>query len=943
MTSEEWNRLFDLFHAAREKSGGDRVMLLDAACGESTVLRQAVDELLREDEAANGFLSVPLLNALTGERQGRIVPGQCFGRYTTMALIGRGGMGEVWSAYDTELERLVALKFLSPETLIGFDAQQITREAKVASALNHPGIVTIHEVVHSESTFAIVMELVEGKPLRELCGKLMPIPQVLAIGLEIAEAMAAAHAAGTLHGDIKPENIFLRPDKHVKVLDFGLARKVTTETIALGSSPALGTLRYMSPEQARGEPLTPASDVFSFGLVLYELLAGRHAFPATSPLDTAQGILMKEAAPPSSFNSAVPARLDSLVRAMLAKAPAARPSTTQVAEALNHLREPPKARTFFSPAWKWAIAAIVCMIAALVVWRWRQSREPNEIRSLRQITTLVPENRATAAAISPDGKLAAYANVDGVFLRTIRSGDTKTLSVPGDYVVDRLAWFADGAKLVASGFSTTTNVPSIWLISTAGAVPSLLRTHARGATPSPDGAHVAFMSQDWSAIWVIGTDGREPRKVVDGAADDTFPLVYWSPDGSRLAFQRQHFSPERQSPSYEFDRFYQRSYESVEAIHGKVTATAADIGSDLAALADGRVLFLRHIPPSAPRIDEFDELWEVKTDPTTGAFVGAPRKIATLPAEYETHMYGMSASADAKLVLLLKRSDQYAVFVGDFDEAPPRISNIRRLTLDERTCYPHAWTADSRSVIFESMRNGTWDIFRQDLTERTAKVLVATPLMEVLPHLSPDGRWVLYSAATSIEPRIYALMRVPIEGGTPEQVRMSGPFDELRCPLRGGNGCVLRTAIGHEYYAFYDFDPIRGKGRELARTRWLPNGTEDWDVSPDGTEVAIPNYDSRDARIRIVALHARSTRSGEREMTLPGLADLRHAVWSASGRGWFITVNMTVGRRMLYAYPDGSFRPLGDMLGAAVPSPDGRRVAFVNPLTATNAWLIDRY
>ena len=206
MTSEEWNRLFDLFHAAREKSGDERVMVLDAACGESTLLRRAVEELLREDEAADGFLSEPLFGSLRGEpRPSPIIPGQRLGRYVTVALIGRGGMGEVWSAQDTDLDRLVALKFLSSETLAGLDPQQITREAKAASALNHPGIVTIHEVVQSGTTSALVMELVEGKPLREACGKPMPIPEVLGIGTEIAEALAAAHAGGTIHGDIKPE------------------------------------------------------------------------------------------------------------------------------------------------------------------------------------------------------------------------------------------------------------------------------------------------------------------------------------------------------------------------------------------------------------------------------------------------------------------------------------------------------------------------------------------------------------------------------------------------------------------------------------------------------------------------------------------------------------------------------------------------------------------
>ena len=153
MTPEEWNRLFDVFHAAREKSGGERVMVLDSACGENTLLRKAVEELLREDEAANGFLSEPLFSSITGEpRASPIVPGQRLGRYVTVALIGRGGMGEVWSAQDTDLDRLVALKFLTSETLVGLDPQLITREAKAASALNHHGIVTIHEVVPSGPT-----------------------------------------------------------------------------------------------------------------------------------------------------------------------------------------------------------------------------------------------------------------------------------------------------------------------------------------------------------------------------------------------------------------------------------------------------------------------------------------------------------------------------------------------------------------------------------------------------------------------------------------------------------------------------------------------------------------------------------------------------------------------------------------------------------------------
>jgi eukaryotic-like serine/threonine-protein kinase len=915
-------------------------MVLDAACGESTPLRKAVEELLREDEAAGNFLSEPLFSSLRSEPPtSRIAPGQPVGRYVTVALIGRGGMGEVWSAQDTDLDRLVALKFLNSETLAGLDPQQITREAKAASALNHPGIVTIHEVVQAGSTAALVMELVEGKPLREACGKPMPIPDVLAIGLQIAEALAAAHASGVIHGDIKPENILLRPDDYVKLLDFGLARKVTTEAIALGSGLTLGTLRYMSPEQGRTEPLTPASDVFSFGLVLYELLAGRHAFPGASPLDTVQGILEKEALAPSSVNPHVPARVGSLVRAMLAKAPSARPSAAEVVRTLGELSEARKTPLDSVPTiWKWAVVAVMA-VACFAGWRWKQGRRAGDTATFRQITTLIPENRATAAAISPDGKLAAYANVDGIYLRALLDGDSRTLSAPRDFLVDHLAWFADGKELVASGFSTTTNVPSIWLISTAGGAEAiLLRTNARAATPSPDGTRVVFVSQDWGEIWTVGIAGEEPRKVVTGSADDTFRLVFWSPDGRRLGFQRRHFN----------QYVYEYWYESANLATGRIVVEARNVllMNSASALPDGRIMFLRW---DNANFTSSHELWEVQTDLATGALVGNPQKITTVPGGNTTTLLGLSVSASGKQAMALMQSGQNSVFVGDFDQSPPRISNVRRLTLDDQTNYPHAWTADSGAVIFESDRSGSFDLFQQGIDQRTPKAIVATPMTEILPQLAPDSHFVLFAARAPeseklwyYKPETYKLMRVPVEGGTPQEVPIGGPLDEFRCALSPGKRCVLRSSVTGKWRTYYDLDAVRGKGAELARTKWSVEVLGDWDISPDGTQIAIPNHDSREARIRVVSLEAKPNQPREREVVLPGVANLGGLIWAADGQGWFVSVDTTVGNRLLYVYLDGRFHSLGDIHGWAVPSPDGRRVAFLNTITATNAWLIER-
>lgn len=595
--------------------------------------------------------------------------------------------------------------------------------------------------------------------------------------------------------------------------------------------------------------------------------------------------------------------------------------------------------------WRKRVAVFLLAAGCATFWYWEARPAASNEPVFSQITSLVPENRATAAAISPDGRLVAYANVDGIFIRA-KNGETSTLPAPSEFTVDRLAWFPDGTKLLASGFSRLTNVPQIWTVFVTGASPRLVRSNAREGSPSPDGTQVVSVSQDRSEIWVMGDSGENPVRIAAGPGKDTFPLVFWSPDGRRVAFQRRHYAPERHRPNFrgsrtQFDIYYDRSYESLDLTTAKTVAKVPEMWmNSAAALPDGRVLFLRWDPPGSDSV----QLWEMKTNLATGAFLGAPRKVAS---QVEQNQYlqitGMSASTDGRQVLVLKQSNQNAVFVGDFSSSPPRIGNIRRLTLDERTNYPHAWTRDSRAVIFESDRSGNYDLYKQDVDKRTPDTILATPLMEVLPQMTADGRWVLYdSRAPGARQLERKLMRVPLEGGTPEEVPIGGWLDEFRCALGPGKGCVLRTGIQNQFYVFYDLDPIRGKGRELARTKWIPEYVADWDISPDGTQVAIPNHDSRSARIRVITLRHGSNPPSERELVLKGLTDLSGLVWAADGQGWFVSVDTTVGNRLLSVRADGRLHSLGDIQGWAVPSPDGRRIAFLNRIIATNAWLIER-
>ena len=932
LSDDQWRNILDLANAAVNYPKSERIAFLEASGSNPDVIRQVL--ILTEAFEQPAFST---------DRVGTKV-----GHFLITEHLGHGGMGDVYAARDLELERIVALKFLNPESL-GLEGagERFIREARTASALNHPNIVTIHEVLRSDTTVAIVMELVEGVPLSQLRGTPVPARRLIGIARQIADALAAAHATGVVHRDLKPENVMVRPDGRVKVLDFGLARRLGGEnekrSATTVSDVFAGTWRYMSPEQVMGETLTGASDVFALGLVLYELAAGRHPFQAASPFETLQAIAGEEAAPPSELNPQLSEGLESLIIGMLAKDPASRPAARTIADVLaewdtgrvdshtqDAFRLPRTRRT------KAMIAVTVALLAALAAILWIFFRPQNHRPGLYQVTSLVPENRATAAAISPDGVYTAYANVDGIFVRTNQTGETDPLRAPKDFLADQLLWFVGGTKLVASGFSPTTNQHSIWSISMTGAEPRQLRTDARNGIPSPDGTRLAFISGDRSAIWTVTATGEGTRPVISGPAGDTFSCLVWTADGRHLGLQRRHYSGNQDLGIVPQDRFYKRSLEFVDVETGKLTASLPDVWIESAvSLSDGRILFLRLKKPGS---NEGSEIWAVKMDSSNGSLRGSPSKLVDVALGARDRIYSLTATSDGKRLMVIRRTNQDAVFVADFSPSPPQFIGAYRLTLEQRSNFPHAWTADSSTVIFESDRNGSWDIFKQRIDQRTAEPIIATPrTWEVLPQLAPDGQSILYEVGLlDHQGPPYTLMRISVKGGTPEVVPIGGPVDEFRCAY--GARCVLRTTTDRQHYIFYELDPVHGVGRELARTAWLPSYLGDWTLSPDGSEVAIPNHDFRSAKIRIVSWKGHPS---ERELNIAGLTDLSELGWTADGNGWFVTVETSIGTRMDYVQQDGRLFPLGDIQGWAVPSPNGRKVAYLNKISASNAWIIE--
>jgi serine/threonine protein kinase len=319
----------------------------------------------------------------------RLVPDQRIGSFLLIEKLGAGGIGEVWKARDRRLNRIVALKFIQSQVRGSGPVGDLLREARAASALNHPNILTIFEIGEREGSTYLAMEFVEGETLRaRLKRPPVPLAEVLDIAAQIAEGLAAAHRAGIIHRDLKPENVMLRADGYVKLVDFGLAKVMPwtkQETADFSPSPStesgmiVGTVTYMSPEQARGLKAGPASDIFSFGILFYEMLTGEHPFRAETPMDTLAAILAKEPVAAHVHTPAVPTVVSEVCAKALSKEPSQRfTSGIELAERLKQAQEaepslaPPVSVVHHKPRWMQAIGAgLIALLLGLAGWRYR--------------------------------------------------------------------------------------------------------------------------------------------------------------------------------------------------------------------------------------------------------------------------------------------------------------------------------------------------------------------------------------------------------------------------------------------------------------------------------------------------------------------------------------------------------------------------------------------
>jgi serine/threonine-protein kinase len=338
---DRWQRIERLYNDAIDRDPADREAFLADACGDDNDLRQEVRSLLGYAAEADQFLERPALTAaarlLTVEARPALT-GRRISGFDVLALIGSGGMGDVYRARDLRLGRDVAFKVLEPSVAADPEARRrFEHEAQSASALNHPNIVTIYSVGDEHDVSFIAMELVDGRTLRQIMVDPMPLQTVLDVSVQLAAALSAAHAIGIVHRDLKPENVMVTPQGVVKVLDFGIARR---DGVPDDSGATLGTVGYMSPEQALGRSAGPPSDQFAFGAIVYELLTGRQAFHGESRSETLMTIVHTEPRAIETLNAHVPAAFRQMVARCLSKQPEARyPSARDLEEVLQKVRD----------------------------------------------------------------------------------------------------------------------------------------------------------------------------------------------------------------------------------------------------------------------------------------------------------------------------------------------------------------------------------------------------------------------------------------------------------------------------------------------------------------------------------------------------------------------------------------------------------------------------
>jgi serine/threonine protein kinase/Tol biopolymer transport system component len=788
MDIERWKQVDSLLQSVLERRSEDRDAFLQQACAGDESLEREVRSLLTLEGKAGSFLRTPVMETAATEPTDSLA-GKTISHYHVIEKLGVGGMGVVWKARDTRLDRFVALKFLPAAKMSDPERKRrFIQEAKSASALNHPNIVTVYEIDQTAGADFIAMEFVQGKTLGHLIGrKGLRLKTVIEYAVQIADALAAAHSAGIVHRDLKPGNVIVNENGCVKVLDFGLAKLTEhdrsnplTRTETMAEKPTtedgviVGTVSYMSPEQAEGRKVDARSDIFSFGAVLYEMITGRRAFPGGSMVSILSAVLRDDPKPAHDVADGLPRDLDKIVTRCLRKDPSQRyQHAGDLKIDLQQVREEPssagpEARPAVRSLW-WLTAAAACVVASFAIGRW--FRAPEAAPAAWQLTQLTRDaGLSHHPALSRDGKLLAYssdAGQDGgmnLYVKQVAGG--QPIRLTSDGAGNTWPDFSpDGSKIAFR----SNRGGGIYEIPSFGGQIRLLARNGSRPRFSPDGSNVAYWvgSENMydtvpgsASVWVVPAAGGQPQRVAPGLTAARTPI--WSPDGKRLLFVGYTSSKLYDASSLDW---WLAAVDGSDKIKTGLRDALARAGlpseSDLPwpccwSADTNTVIF-------AVTTGDARNLWEIGLSPQTGKVTGVPKRL-TAGAGFEED----ASCASGGALAFANREKRSQVWTLPFDLNRGASSGVaKRITQSPgRRSYPSI-SNDGRLVAFSSNQSGPTNIWTRDLATDDESIVASSPLLQRFPAISPSGTKTAFAVNEQDGTRTVYLARA---GDEPEKV-----------------------------------------------------------------------------------------------------------------------------------------------------------------------------
>jgi serine/threonine protein kinase/Tol biopolymer transport system component len=1006
MDSERWQNVERLYHATLECEEGQRDAFLTRACGGDEALRLEVKSLVSYGNRTGRFIEESALEvvapALAGEEapasdQCQIIEkmiGKRISQYRIVEHLGSGGMGEVYQAVraDDQFEKQVAIKLVHAGEASGFVIGRFKKERQILASFDHPNIARLLDGGATEEGVPyFVMELIEGQPIDKYCDShRLGIPARLQLFLQVCSALEYAHQHQIIHRDIKPANILVTADGMPKLLDFGIA-KILESSVVDGVDGSVGltqtrfrafTPEYASPEQIKAGPIRTASDVYSLGVLLYELLTGHrpYRFKTHTPLEieraicedeppkpstvvtrveeqtladstvtsiTPKGISSARDSDPKQLHKCLLGDLDAIVMMALRKEPHRRyASAHDLSEDVHkHLEGVPitarpstiayRGSKFVRRHLELAVGALIFLVllGGLAIVRRREVSKtgpgPQVEVVRRQLTANAPGDQIISSAISRDGKYLAYSDKAWkMYLLQIDSGKLRQLP-SSDFVP--LVWFPDGDHLLVRGRGQHSG---LWKMSISDGTSRNLPDSVGGDVAlSPDGSHIAYLkTPSATEIWMMGANGEESHPIVEFDTLDSVESLDWSPNGKRLVYTR-HRGEFRKAEVVIETCDLQGGQRTL--VLSEPTLWGVDGVSAVSWLSDGRILY---VLPDVLSYRDFN-FWAVATDPGSGKPMSSPARLANGARE----AWNFGASADGKRFTYMSMRSNDAIYLGNLELGNKKF-NPRRLTSDQWDSHPGDWTRDSKAVLFESLRSGRAAILKQAIDQKTPDILLSGAESYRWPAFSAVGDRLLYTAAaTADRGDLFKRLMSTTTDGSVRSLLLTGDYS-YHCGSVPSARCVLGEANGQQL-VFSILDPVVGKGAEIQRVNGVSNPY--WSLSPDGNKIVIADPGASAGDVRILTLANRSVET----LKVQGWKwkHMQSAAWSADGTHLFATAYGDVSIILLLIDEHGKFKVLDETtpgeawLSNPVASPNGRYLAYMKRTYESNVMMLEKF